>query len=153
MAAGPSEQPRVLAEFSVASELGNERIVMDRVAGAVAELVPDSGRLERLKTAVAEATMNAIEHGNQSRPEIPVALRVLATEEDVLVEITDEGGDQDIPDAETPDLEAKLAGLQTARGWGLFLIKNMVDDMQVRSDAKYHTLTLTMHLKGDGNGI
>ena len=29
-----------------------------------------------------------------------------------------------------PDLEAKLAGLQTPRGWGLFLIGNMVDECE-----------------------
>lgn len=31
-------------------------------------------RLERLKTAVGEATMNAMEHGNRYDPEKPVAV-------------------------------------------------------------------------------
>ena len=38
------------------------------------------------------------------------------------------------PEAEAPDLEAKLAGEQKPRGWGLFLIQNMVDDVRVASD-------------------
>ena len=37
-------------------------------------------------------------------------------------------------DAEAPDIERKLAGEQKPRGWGLFLIKNMVDSMDVTSD-------------------
>ena len=45
--------------------------------------------------------------------------------------ITDEGGGREIAEAETPDLEAKLEGLQKPRGWGLFLIENMVDDLRV----------------------
>ena len=89
------------------------------------------GRLERLKTAVAEATMNAMEHGNEYREELPVSVRVLASDTAWSVHITDHGGGADIPEAETPDLEAKLAGEQTPRGWGLFLIKNMVDDLRV----------------------
>ena len=34
-------------------------------------------RLERLKTAVGEATMNAMEHGNEYRRDRPVSIRVL----------------------------------------------------------------------------
>ncbi|CAN5274262.1 hypothetical protein BH20ACT22_BH20ACT22_09130 [soil metagenome] len=143
------DSSRVLDEFSLASEEGNERLVMQRVMEAVEELQLAGKRLERLKTAVAEATMNAIEHGNKNNADLPVSVRVVATDTDVSVQITDQGGDQQMPEAENPDIEAKLAGLQTPRGWGLFLIKNMVDDMQVTTDDRHHTLELTLRLKGD----
>jgi anti-sigma regulatory factor (Ser/Thr protein kinase) len=133
----------------VPSEIGSERVPVERVVRAVAPLGISAPRMERLKTAVAEATMNAIEHGNQNRPELPVAIRVLASETDLSVRITDQGGGQRIPEGEPPDLEAKLAGLQKARGWGLFLIKNMVDEMKVTSAKGHHTIELTLQLKGD----
>ncbi len=142
---------RLLAEFDVASEPGNEREVMKRVVAAIEELDIPSTRLERLKTAVAEASMNAIEHGNENRPELPVQVRITASDDELRVSITDQGGERPIPDAETPDIEAKLAGLQKPRGWGLFLIENMVDGMEVRSDETHHTVELMLHLKGDGN--
>jgi len=47
-----------------------------------------------------------------------------------------------------PELQAKLEGLQTPRGWGLFLIQNMVDEMHRTSDEVSHTLELVMHLEG-----
>ena len=53
--------------FSIPGEEGNERLAMDRVAAAVADLGLAPARLERLKTAVSEATMNAIEYGSQGR--------------------------------------------------------------------------------------
>ncbi|MFN8185542.1 MAG: SpoIIE family protein phosphatase [Gaiellales bacterium] len=140
---------RLLAEFEVRSEEGNEREVMTRVAGSVEELAVPSTRLERLKTAVAEAAMNAIEHGNQGRPELPVRVRVTSSEDELRVSITDQGGERPIAEAETPDIEAKLAGLQKPRGWGLFLIENMVDELVVRSDETHHTVELVLHLKGD----
>ena len=140
---------RLLDHFTVPSDLGNERAVMERVAEAVAELDLPKQRLEALKTAVAEATMNAIEHGNQEREELPVAIRVLSSPDDLKVQITDQGGQNEIPDAETPDLDAKMAGLQTTRGWGLFLIKNMVDDMNVTTDGDHHTVELVVRLKGE----
>jgi anti-sigma regulatory factor (Ser/Thr protein kinase) len=91
--------------------------------------------------------MNAIEHGNRNRPELPVEVRVAADDHDVKVRITDQGGERAIPEVEAPDLEAKLAGLQTPRGWGLFLIQNMVDRLETTVDQHHHTIELTMHLK------
>jgi anti-sigma regulatory factor (Ser/Thr protein kinase) len=148
---GASTEVRMLAEFSVPSAPGTERLVMERVAAAVRELDLPPSRLEHVKTAVAEATMNAIEHGNRNRPELTVTIRVLASAADLTVQVIDQGGDRPIPAPETPDLEAKLAGRQRARGWGLFLIKNMVDELDTASDGSHHTVRLTFHLKGDAD--
>jgi serine phosphatase RsbU (regulator of sigma subunit)/anti-sigma regulatory factor (Ser/Thr protein kinase) len=143
------EDSRVLAQFTLQSVPGNERIAMEQVAAAVADLDLSPRRLERLRTAVAEATMNAIEHGNDNQAELQVSVQVLASEEVLRIHITDQGGNRDIPEPETPDIEAKLAGEQKARGWGLFLIRNMVDDMQLLGDDRHHTIELTLYLKGD----
>jgi serine phosphatase RsbU (regulator of sigma subunit)/anti-sigma regulatory factor (Ser/Thr protein kinase) len=151
-AASSVGEDRVLADFSLPSEPGNEREVMDRVADAVADLAIPSARLDQLKTAVSEAAMNAIEHGNEGRVELPIAVEVLTSETDLKVRITDQGGEGSIPAVETPDLEAKLEGLQKPRGWGLFLIKNMVDDMNVESNGSHHTVELVLHLKGAADG-
>jgi serine phosphatase RsbU (regulator of sigma subunit)/anti-sigma regulatory factor (Ser/Thr protein kinase) len=139
---------RKMAELAVPSEPGNERLVMEQVAEAVQPLGLEPRRLEQLKTAVAEATMNAMEHGNHYQPDIPVSIQVLASTTSLAVRITDQGGAEALPEAETPDLEAKLAELQSPRGWGLFLIKNLVDDMHVTSDATSHTIELIMGLEG-----
>jgi anti-sigma regulatory factor (Ser/Thr protein kinase) len=140
---------RVLAELSVPSEPGNERLAMERVAEVVKELGLSEQRLEKLKTAVAETTMNAMEHGNRYRPEVPVVIDVLSSGADLSVRINDQGKSLvPDPDAEVPDLEAKLEGLQTPRGWGLFLIRNMVDEMHITSDEVHHTVGLVMHLEG-----
>jgi serine phosphatase RsbU (regulator of sigma subunit)/anti-sigma regulatory factor (Ser/Thr protein kinase) len=140
------EESRVLADFSLPSVSGNERLAMDRVTEAVADVQIDDSRRERLKTAVSEAAMNAIEHGNKFQAELPVAVMVSVNGRDLSVRITDHGGGRQIPEAETPDLDAKLEGLQTPRGWGLFLIKNMVDEMHVTSDDTHHTVDLVLHL-------
>ena len=48
-------------------------------------------RLERLKTAVSEATMNAIEYGSRNDPAIPVEIDVNVSSADLIVRITDQG--------------------------------------------------------------
>ena len=85
--------PRRLDAFTLASEPGNERLALARVAGTVQGLGLSEARLERLKTAVAEATMNAIEHGNGNRPEIPVEVEVTQNGDEIVVAISDQGGE------------------------------------------------------------
>jgi serine phosphatase RsbU (regulator of sigma subunit)/anti-sigma regulatory factor (Ser/Thr protein kinase) len=143
------DEGRVLAEFTVASEPGNERQVMDRVADAVRSTVPPS-KLEALKTAVAEATMNAIEHGNRNDATLLVEIRVWVQERALVVRVTDQGGGGEPPgEAATPDIDAKLRGEQSPRGWGLFLIRNMVDDLHVSTDDEHHVVELVVRLEGD----
>ncbi len=139
---------RTLAELSVSSEPGNERRAMEEVAAVVSGLGLPERTLEKLKTAVAEATMNAMEHGNHYRAELPVLIEVSASDTDLSVKITDEGSGPPAFHSETPDLEAKLEGMQTPRGWGLFLIKSMVDEMKVTGDEHHHTIELILHLEG-----
>ena len=135
----------VLAEFNLPSEPGNEREAMRRAGEAAAAFGISGERLEGLKTAVAEATMNAIEHGNRNDPVLPVTVRIVASGDELTVRISDEGGERPIPISEAPDIEAKLRGEQKPRGWGLFLIQNMVDAMRVTTHDGRHTVELVVH--------
>ena len=137
-----------LAEFTIAGAIGNERDAMRRVAAAVAPLNLEPARLERLKTAVAETVMNAIEYGSQGDPEVPVDVRVDADADTITVRVTDRALSGPVPDAEAPDLDAKLEGRQKPRGWGLFLIRHMVDGMDVHAADGLQTVTLTLARDG-----
>lgn len=137
----------LLTEFEIPSEPGREREAMQRVAAAVAPLALTAPKLEKLKTAVAEATMNAIEHGNHNDADIAVRVTAVVEGRNLVVRIRDEGGDHPIPIVETPDIVAKLAGEQASRGWGLFLIQQMVDAVRVTSDGRYHITELVLHLE------
>ncbi|HLZ20591.1 MAG TPA: SpoIIE family protein phosphatase [Ktedonobacterales bacterium] len=155
--ATPAENPpddqqwRMLDEWTVRSEPGNERQVIRRLAETVRNLPLPDQRLADLQTAVGEATMNAMEHGNHYDPDLPVFIQVRASETYISVRITNEGGHFELPESQTPDLEAKLAGLQSPRGWGLFLIERLVDEMRVTGDETHHTLDLLMSLEGGTN--
>lgn len=142
---------QTLDEWTTPSQPGNERKVMERVASIVKPLNLPDKRLEQIKTAVAEATMNAMEHGNHYEADKPVTIKVLTSKTALVICIRDYGGSKPIPEATEPDLDAKLAELQTPRGWGLFLIKNMVDDMNVISEETHHTVELIVYLEGESH--
>ena len=136
--------PKTIREMSFPSQPGNERQAMEEVAKTVHDLDLPAESLERLKTAVAEATMNAMEHGNKYQADAPVQIAVLASQSSLIVRITDQGGDQPFTESEAPDLEAKLEGRQSPRGWGLYLIENMVDELNISSDDTHHTVELVI---------
>ncbi len=144
----PTASDEALLAFTIDGAIGNERDAMARVAEAVAPLGLSESRLERLKTAVAETVMNAIEYGSQGNPDVPVDVRVDAGPTEVRVRVTDRALSGPVPDVEAPDLDAKLEGRQKPRGWGLFLIRHMVDGMDVHFADGLQTVTLTLARDG-----
>ena len=79
---------------------------------------------------------------------IPVDVRVTTDDRVLRIRVTDRARSGPIPDVEPPDLTAKLEGRQKPRGWGLFLIKHMVDQLDVSSADGLQTVTLTVALPG-----
>ncbi len=132
--------------FRVPSEMGRERDVMDRVA-AIVDGALAADRLDALKTAVSETAMNAIEHGNRGDIGLDVEVIVRRTPDAVTVEVADFGRGRD-READLPDLDLKLAGLQTPRGWGLFLIEQLADRVEEFADGDRHVVRLTMRIEG-----
>lgn len=137
-----------LSEFTLPGEPGNDRLAAEKVAEAIRQLPLSPARLERLKTAVGEAALNALEHGSHFQHELPVAIRVRASAEAIKVDITDFGAQQIPEQTPTPDLEAKLRGEQSPRGWGFFLIEHMVDSVQITNQPSQHTIELFLYLEG-----
>jgi len=134
-------------EVSLPNRMGYERIAMDcsasfaRIAGLV------SHRIEDLKTAVAEACLNAIEHGNRGRPEARVLIHLNCDGETFTVTVVDEGeGIAEFP--KEPDIEQKLAKLETPRGLGIFLMKNLMDRVEFnRKTARGHSVTMVLRME------
>jgi len=138
---------RALGKFSVPSKPGNERLAIDHVLEAIQPLNLPEQKIKRLETAVGEAAMNAMEHGNNYRPDLPVDIQVATDGESLSVSILDHGKNKSIPDSTKPDLPAKISGEQSPRGWGLYLIANMVDDMKVSQKDGKRSVELVIELE------
>lgn len=116
-------------EVRLPSRLGYEKVAMS-TAAAVAKLMGfKDERVEDLKTAVAEACINAIEHGNLLNEALSVGV-VLSTVDDALeVKVIDDGkGLKALPPK--PDIDRKIHGEEDPRGMGMFLIQALVDEAE-----------------------
>lgn len=115
-------------EVRLPSRLGFEKIAMNAAAGMAEMMGFTPDRIEDLKTAVAEACINAIEHGNRSRDSVPVGLILSMHPGELEVKVVDSGkGLRDPKSLAAPDIGRKIRGEEEARGMGMFLIQALVD--------------------------
>jgi len=116
-------------EVKLPSRLGFEKVAMG-TAASVAKLMgfPDV-RIEDLKTALAEACINAIEHGNHLNDNLCVGVILSVSDEALEVKVMDTGtGITKTPSK--PDIDRKMHGEEDPRGMGMFLIQSLVDEAE-----------------------
>jgi len=145
-----SESRSTAVEVRLPSRLGYEKVAMS-TASAVAKLMGfREDRIEDLKTAVAEACINAIEHGNRLNEKLSVGV-VLSSDEDKLeVKVIDDGkGIKTRPIK--PDIDRKMHGEEDPRGMGMFLIQALVDEAEwvAGADGRSSYVRLVIRLDKD----
>lgn len=120
---------QTLISLEIPSQFGCEKTAM-KLAVAVAERMGfPTERVEDLETAVSEACLNAIEHGNQKNAQARVTVSLRIAPDRLTIDVQDEGLGGPPPDhVPEPDITRKMAGLEETRRLGLYLIKHLVDD-------------------------
>jgi serine/threonine-protein kinase RsbW len=116
-------------ELRLPSRLGFEKIAMS-TASSVAKLMgfaPE--RIEDLKTAVAEACINAMEHGNKLDESLIVVVILSMDETSLEVKVLDTGTGPP-SGVHTPNMDKKMHGEEASRGMGMFLIQALVDEAE-----------------------
>ena len=124
-----SEIKTTTVEVRLPSRMGFEKVAMS-TASAVAKLMGfRDDRVEDLKTAVAEACINAIEHGNRLNEKLSVGVILAAGEDSLEVKVIDDGKGMHQHPAK-PDIDRKMHGQEDPRGMGMFLIQALVDEAE-----------------------
>lgn len=131
---------RKTVELYLASELGYEKIAISTAAIVAEKMGFSLDRVEDLKTAIGEAVTNAIEHGNQLNVEMKVLVILIMQEGSLALNVVDHG-QKPIP----PIPEAKMER-NDFRGLGMFLIKNLVDEVEVSALPGRNEIRMVIHL-------
>ena len=118
-------------ELYIPSILGFEKVAMDFAASVARMMKFPHERIEDLRTAVAEACINAIEHGNKEDASTKVGITLTIEESKLRVDVQDEG--QGVGQVEKPNMRKKIEGTEQPRGWGVFLIRNLMDEVKFES--------------------
>jgi serine/threonine-protein kinase RsbW len=137
-------------ESNMPSKMGYERVAMEcsasfaKIAGFPRE------RIEDLKTAVAEACINAIEHGNRKHPDARVLVTMNFKGGAFSVIVKDKGdGIGELPSEAV--IKAEVEELDIRSGLGTYLIRKLVDQVDFNETTKDgHTVRMVIKLSASG---
>jgi serine/threonine-protein kinase RsbW len=134
-------------EVRLPTKMGYEKVAMSTAASVAKLMGFPEDRIEDLKTAVAEACINAIEHGNRLNEKLSVGVVLRADNDALEVKVLDDGrGIKAQPSK--PDIDRKMHGDEDPRGMGMFLIQALVDEAEwvTGSDGKSSYVRLVIKL-------
>lgn len=133
-------------EISLPNRVGYERIAMACSASfaRMVGFVPE--RIEDLKSAVAEACINAMQHGNKWRPEARVVVNMNFRDDTFIVSVMDQGGGMpEVP--EFPGIVRIIEEDESTRGLGVFMIRRLVDRVKFnQTTTEGHVVTIEIKL-------
>jgi anti-sigma regulatory factor (Ser/Thr protein kinase) len=114
-------------EWSIPSTLGGERAIAEEIGAWIEESWPETNIREDVQSAMAEAIINAVEHGNELRQSTYVAVLAQIGSRLAVCKVYDEGGGY-FPSASKEEEEmAKRRESDDPRGWGLLIIDSLAD--------------------------
>ena len=145
-AAAPAAKATTV-EVRLPSRLGFEKVAMSTAASVAKLMGFREERIEDLKTAIAEACINAIEHGNRLNEKLSVGVVLSANSDGLEIKVMDDGkGMGRFPIK--PDIDRKMHGEEDPRGMGMFLIQALVDEAEwvVGSNGKGSYVRLVIRL-------
>ena len=117
-------------ELRLPSKLGYEKVAMNTAASVARLMGFADERVEDLKTAVAEACINAMEHGNKLDESLSVGVVLSMDETTLEVKVTDTGDGPPSGATHSPDIDKKMLEEEDSRGMGMFLIQALVDEAE-----------------------
>ena len=116
-------------EVNLPSKVGYERVAMASLAALARMGGLSPARIEDLKSAVAEACINAMQHGNKWRPEARVVVNMNLREDTFVVSVMDQGdGLPEVP--KYPGITRIIEENVSPRGLGVFMIQQLVDEVK-----------------------
>ncbi len=116
-------------EVRLPSRLGFEKVAMSTAASVAKLMGFREERIDDLKTAIAEACINAIEHGNRLNEKLSVGVVLSAGTDALEIKVMDDGKGMKQQPAK-PDIDKKMHGEEDPRGMGMFLIQALVDEAE-----------------------
>ena len=139
-------------EVRLPSRLGFEKVAMSTAASVAKLMGFREERIDDLKTAIAEACINAIEHGNRLNEKLSVGVVLSAGTDALEIKVMDDGKGMGAQPTK-PDIDRKMHGEEDPRGMGMFLIQALVDEAEwvAGSDGRSSYVRLVIRLDKDAD--
>ncbi|HEV2852789.1 MAG TPA: ATP-binding protein [Thermoanaerobaculia bacterium] len=136
----------VLKEVTLALPMAPEaELEASKTATAIAESIrmsPD--RIDEVRMAVVEACINALEHSHAADRKVFVTYQVVGDRdpEKLRILVRDNGVGFSPEVVPEPTMAGKLKAVHK-RGWGLQIIRGLMDEVEIRSGAEGTTVVMS----------
>ncbi len=139
-------QTQRTVDLRIPSDYGYEKVAMD-AAGAVARRMGFSeSRIDDLRTALAEACLNAMEHGNRFARDTQVGVLLTVADDHLEVDVIDEGRGETAPHITEPLSLGHQPGVAHGN-MGMFLITQLMDEVEVSHQAHGNMVRMGIYLE------
>jgi len=101
---------------------------------------------DEVELAVSEACTNAIRHAADADAAAMVVVKFRVTETELVIEVSDPGAGFNFADVPEPEFDR-----HPESGYGLYIIRKMMDEVQYARGDKMNTLTLKKYLNIEGD--
>ena len=118
-----------IVELQLPNTLGSEKVAIKKAVSIAEKMGFSKDRIEDLKTAIAEACINAIEHGNKFDENTKVGVTFASDDTSLQVVVHDEGDGVD--PKKIPKQRVDKPGFPRRRGYGVYLISNLVNEFTI----------------------
>ena len=99
-----------------------------------------------ISMALIEATINAFEHSESQKD---IFINFTISDDELTIKVIDQGKGFDSKGIQIPDIDSKLKKQERKRGWGVMLIKELMDSVDYESGNDGTTLTMTKKKKNE----
>ena len=121
--------------------LPDMELAATKTAEAMGEYLSfDQDKIDEIKLALIEATINAFEHSESKSSNVEIHFVIQG--DTLEIKVTDHGKGFDKSQVAIPNIEEKLES-DHKRGWGLQLIQELMDSVEFASTEDGTTVTMT----------
>jgi len=129
--------------ISIPSDLEYLSVVDEFIEGLLRGFGADESTIADIAISVSELLNNSINHGNQSNEELPVTIVIDKEGQDISITISDEGAGFDPAEIADPLADENLL---KNTGRGLFIVKSLMDKVEVTATDKGTSTTITKQI-------
>ena len=115
-------------------------LTASNTAEAVGEFMKlDHDKIQEIKLALIEACINAFEHSQSQDERVNISFEM--GENELTIQISDQGQGFDLKHVQE-ELKKRRQRGERMRGWGLTIMRELMDEVEVESDENGTTITM-----------
>jgi len=128
-------------------------ITVSEIASAIAKNMNLSDeQVDEIKMAVIETCLNSFEHSRSEDKSVTISF--IPEKDGLKIKIKDKGVGFNPSEKSSPDIDKIMSGEETRhRGWGLKIIRSLMDEVYIESGKNGTTVTLIKKKKDNKNSV